>query len=299
MKLKTLLIGITILTLSLCGCGGTNNSGQQPDPIEPPIEEKYYTITWKNYDGSVLEIDKDVKENIIPTYNSKTPTKPEDNKYTYSWSGWTPNVVKATKDATYTATFSSSEKGPTKKVVSAHTLKDNNPPIDVNAKGEQVSKETWDQFRNASQDKFEGNYNYTYKAYSGGYQTIEMFTKNGYYMHSSAGKLYYERKSGNNFYQYISTKEGYLREETTLDIKDKYTYRIHHEIYVHMFDYEEYEYDDYDGCYWYRTFSFGAAVKFVNGYITYLHYAMGISGIFDIDLCFETSIDIPESYYYE
>lgn len=192
----------------------------------------------------------------------------------------------------------SSSSGPTKVVVKAHTLKDNNPPIDVSAKGQTVSEETWESFRNAPDSKFNGNYNYTYQSYSGGVETIEAFTKNGYYIKSSAGKLYYERKSGSTFYNYISTKEGYLRQETTLDLPSKYIYRIQQEIYVHMFDFSNYEYDDYDGSYAYITTGFGSTVMFQGGYLTYLYYSVGMS-FFKIEATFETTIDIPESYYYK
>lgn len=188
---------------------------------------------------------------------------------------------------------------PTKVTIAAHTLKDKNPPIDVNSIGEVVSEETWDSFKYGSADTFKNNYNYTYSAYSGGYQTIEAFTKNGYYMMSSVGRLYYERKSGSTFYQYISTSEGYLRQETTLDIQSKYVYRLQQEIYVHMFEFEDYEYDeDYDGMYRYFGPGFTSNVKFQNGYLTYLFYILG-SNIFEIKLSFETTIDIPEYYYYK
>ena len=188
--------------------------------------------------------------------------------------------------------------GPTKVAVAAHTLRDTNPPININLKGEIVSEDTWNSFRYAPESKFNGNYNYTYRAYSGGVETIEAFTKNGYYTRSSAGELYHERKSGNTFYQYISTKEGYLRQETTLDLQSKYTYRIKQEIYTHMFDFKDYEYYEDEGTYYYRTFDFGCSARFQGGYLTYLQYAIGMN-FFEIKATFETTIDIPASYYYK
>jgi len=187
---------------------------------------------------------------------------------------------------------------PKKVNVSAHTLSDSNPPINVSSKGQVMNENSWDSFRNASSSKFNGNYNYTYRAYSGGYLTTEAFTKNGYYLQSISGSLYYERKSGNTFYSYASTNEGYLRSETTLDIQSKYTYRIQNEIYVHMFDFSNYEYDDFDGTYRYYGNGFTAAAKFQGGYLTYLYYILGIN-FFEIKSSFETTIDIPASYYYE
>lgn len=192
----------------------------------------------------------------------------------------------------------SSSKDDGKVIVPKHTLSDSNPPIDVNSKGEEVSETVWNSFRSASNSKFNGNYNYTYYAYSGGNQTLEAFTKNGYYMQSSAGKLYYERKSGNTFYQYIAQGYNWLRQETTLDIQQKYTQRIVDEIYVHMFDFENYYFDDEEGTYEYRTTTFGTHVKFQGGYLTNLFYALG-ANIFEIRLSFQTTIEIPESYYYK
>jgi len=69
-----------------------------------------YTVTWKNYDGTVLETDTDVAEGATPTYDGATPTKPEDDEYTYAFSGWTPTVATVTSDATYTAAFTATEK---------------------------------------------------------------------------------------------------------------------------------------------------------------------------------------------
>lgn len=67
---------------------------------------KRYTITWKNYDGTVLEIDKNVKEGTMPSYDGKTPTRADDGEYTYTFSGWNPTVSLAKSDQTYVATYS-------------------------------------------------------------------------------------------------------------------------------------------------------------------------------------------------
>lgn len=188
--------------------------------------------------------------------------------------------------------------GPTKVVVNAHTLKDTNPPIDINSSGQQVNKATWDSFKYGGMNKFTGNYNFTYSAYSGGYQTLEQYTKNGYYMSSLAGSMYYERKSGSTFYQYINVSDGWLREETTFNLQNKYTDRIVQEIYVHMFEYSDYTYEDYDEMYHYYGSGFASAVKFQGGYLTYLFYILGMN-VFEIKLAFETEIEIPKSYYYK
>ncbi|MCM1289574.1 MAG: DUF6273 domain-containing protein [Corallococcus sp.] len=64
-----------------------------------------YTITWKNENGDILEIDTNVKKGSIPTYDGKEPTKQSDAQYSYAFYGWEPQVSEAQGDATYTATF--------------------------------------------------------------------------------------------------------------------------------------------------------------------------------------------------
>ena len=68
------------------------------------ITIEIFDITWKNYDGTVLRVDK-VERGTMPEYGEVSPTKPKDAQYTYTFIGWTPEVVLATSDAIYVATF--------------------------------------------------------------------------------------------------------------------------------------------------------------------------------------------------
>lgn len=67
----------------------------------------YYTITWADYDGSILDT-YEVEKGEVPSYSGQTPTRSATAQYTYTFSGWTPTIVAATRDATYTAKYSAS-----------------------------------------------------------------------------------------------------------------------------------------------------------------------------------------------
>lgn len=89
-----LLSSLTLFTFLLPSCKSNG------DKETPPVIEDLFTITQKNYDGTILEIDKDVKKGVIPT-------KPSDKEYTYTFKGWDPEITEVTKDQVYTATYTS------------------------------------------------------------------------------------------------------------------------------------------------------------------------------------------------
>ena len=85
---------------------------EQPTTQEPTTEEpttsapiQQFTITWLNWDGTVLERDV-VNKGNNPVYYGATPTRASDGMYSYAFAGWRENVVPACGDAVYTATFS-------------------------------------------------------------------------------------------------------------------------------------------------------------------------------------------------
>ena len=92
-RLSKLYITLGVLPLLLTACQW---------PSKGP---KTYTVTWKNYDGTVLETDEGVVEETVPTYDGPTPSKARTAEFTYTWTGWTPNVEAASKDVEYVATF--------------------------------------------------------------------------------------------------------------------------------------------------------------------------------------------------
>ena len=97
MKIAKKLFVLPFLVFAMSSCGKT-----------PEKEVKTYTVTWKNYDGTVLEVDKKVEEGSTPHYDGAKPTKDSSVSEVFSFKGWSPKVVKVTKNATYTAEFTAS-----------------------------------------------------------------------------------------------------------------------------------------------------------------------------------------------
>ena len=64
-----------------------------------------YSITWKNYDGTILEEDLNVEFGSTPTYNGETPVKDLGDGKTYAFVGWNPVVTDVQGDQEYVATF--------------------------------------------------------------------------------------------------------------------------------------------------------------------------------------------------
>jgi hypothetical protein len=68
-------------------------------------KQKTFTVYWKNYDGTLLETDKNVPQGETPTYDGETPEKEWDTSTKYIFNGWDKEVGPVSADVTYTATF--------------------------------------------------------------------------------------------------------------------------------------------------------------------------------------------------
>ena len=83
----------------------SQSSSSESSSSSEPVEV-YYHITYKNYDGTILE-EKDVLEGSEAIYTGETPTREDDEEYTYEFIGWDKEddlkVVSA--DITVTAQF--------------------------------------------------------------------------------------------------------------------------------------------------------------------------------------------------
>lgn len=77
-----------------------------------------YTITFQNWDGSVLEA-KQWDYGTLPSYEG-TPTRPADAQYTYTFSGWDKSINAVTGDEIYTAVYNGSTNSYTLTVSGEH-----------------------------------------------------------------------------------------------------------------------------------------------------------------------------------
>ena len=73
----------------------------------------YYTVTFKNYDDTVLTTDN-VVEGGTAVYKGNTPTRPETAEYSYSFSGWDKPLTNITSDCVRVAQFTETAKPVTK-----------------------------------------------------------------------------------------------------------------------------------------------------------------------------------------
>ena len=86
------------------------------DEDEETWKEKTYTITWKNWDGSIIQTigpSETLEDEYIVTYGTMAeflgpnPTRENNIDSTYSFTGWKPALGPVTQDVTYTATYES------------------------------------------------------------------------------------------------------------------------------------------------------------------------------------------------
>ena len=75
--------------------------------VSAQFEKKFYTITFKDYDGTVISTltgETAVECGTMPAAPAE-PARTGNAQYSYTFSGWTPTIVEAAEDAIYTATY--------------------------------------------------------------------------------------------------------------------------------------------------------------------------------------------------
>lgn len=101
MKIKRTFVLVGLLSLFLSGCANLPNV---------PSNDDSYSVTWKNHDGTVLEIEDNIKRGEMPTFKGVTPQKVSNEQYDYSFSGWTPSLKPVFQNQVYMAQFEKSSK---------------------------------------------------------------------------------------------------------------------------------------------------------------------------------------------
>ena len=95
------MINPKVLTLLLVGGIGMESC----EELSLPEFEQKYTIIWQNDNGEILEIDREVIEGVLPTYDGITPTKIGTDQYSYVFDGWDIQIDVVTENVSYTAVF--------------------------------------------------------------------------------------------------------------------------------------------------------------------------------------------------
>ena len=91
-----------------------NKDGEPTGKYKAGWDEKRFTITWKNWDGTIIQT-ADAEGNPQDAYSvtygtmaefqGTNPTREKTIDYTYDFAGWSPALGPVTSDVTYTATF--------------------------------------------------------------------------------------------------------------------------------------------------------------------------------------------------
>jgi len=102
--------GSNVISVSVPGPASVTPATDIPKPIQTTPVQQTYTITWKNWDNSVLKTDT-VMAGATPTYTGPAPTRPATETKVYTFSGWknmTTNkyvIEPAASDAVYKAQY--------------------------------------------------------------------------------------------------------------------------------------------------------------------------------------------------
>ncbi len=90
---------------TFAGWQGTYTKVTKPVTIKATYDINKYKITFKNYDGTILD-EQTLEYNTTPSY-AGTPTRPKTAQYEYIFASWDKTIGPAVADAIYTATYES------------------------------------------------------------------------------------------------------------------------------------------------------------------------------------------------
>ncbi len=86
--------------------GGTKTFSIKKNTVLYAVwERQSFTVTWENYDGTLLKEDPAALWGQTPAYDGPMPTRPADSQYLYHFDGWSPEIGEVHADTTYTAQY--------------------------------------------------------------------------------------------------------------------------------------------------------------------------------------------------
>ena len=114
--LMFLLVAI-ILFFTSCGNVKNNNDSNESTTTTNSLENPstsnnvntYYTITFKNDDGTVLQ-ESNVKMGDLPLYKGETPKKESTSEFDFTFDDWNKKIINATEDTEYIAKYTSTKR---------------------------------------------------------------------------------------------------------------------------------------------------------------------------------------------
>ena len=101
---KKIIFILPFVLLTLGGCSSNKKDDSNNHPFTPTVIK--YTVTWTDYDGTVLEVDENLDKGTMPEYNSDLPTREPNARYTYAFKAWSPQITPVERNITYMATYS-------------------------------------------------------------------------------------------------------------------------------------------------------------------------------------------------
>ena len=124
-----LMFSLVVIILFFTSCGNVKNNNDSNESttttnsIENPSTSNsstsnpstsnnvntYYTITFKNDDGTVLQ-ESNVKMGDLPLYKGETPKKESTSEFDFTFDDWNKKIINATEDTEYIAKYTSTKR---------------------------------------------------------------------------------------------------------------------------------------------------------------------------------------------
>ncbi|MDE6586359.1 MAG: hypothetical protein K2K80_06750 [Clostridia bacterium] len=108
--MKKRVLGAVIIMICLVMLFSACNLSDNVEVPDISDKEATYTVTFLNYDNSLLHRATDIKEGEPAIYAGETPTRPDSNEYTYSFIGWDKDISAIYSNLSVFAKYSETSK---------------------------------------------------------------------------------------------------------------------------------------------------------------------------------------------